>query len=208
MTRQISKQVLAKRIRETAREDVVAAFELQATYASILKRRGCKSEDSFLRSASFPHFVKLIRFGRETHVPDLVLYLKIMVAAERRPNTWINDHSYRLFLEIMNSQAAAPDMIEISAKTIQALAEKNEMGVPAYVLLMGVGEMLQLMRQRRLSPWIILNSDLFKRKIQESTPEEKEVIARLIDADYWTITMRDNGSALSLARRVSGVLEI
>ncbi len=208
MTRQISKQVLAKRIRETAQEDVVAAFELQATYASIMKRRGCKSEDSFLRSASFPHFVKLCRFGREVHIPDLALYLKIMVAADRRPNTWISDRSYRIFLETMNSQTAATEMIEISAKTIQSLAEKNEMRVPAYVLLMGIGEMLQLMRQRRLSPWIILNSNLFKRKIQEATPEEKEIIAKLIDADYWTIAMRDNGSALSLARRASEALEI
>lgn len=208
MTRQISQKVLAKRIRETAKEDVVAAFELQSTYSSILKRRGCKSEDSFLRSAGFPHFVKLIRFARETHVPDLPLYLKIMVAAERRPNTWINDHSYRIFLETMNSQAASTEMIDISAKTIQALAEKNEMRVPVYVLLMDVGEMLQLIRQRRLSPWVVLNSDLFKRKIQGATPEEKEVIARLIDADYWVVTMKNDGTALFLARKVSEALEI
>jgi len=208
MTRQISQRVLAKRIRETAKEDVVAAFELQSSYSSILKRRGCKSEDSFLRSANFPHFVKLSRFGREVHIPNLSLYLKIMVAANRRPNTWTNDHSYRIFLETMNSQTAANEMIEISAKTIQSLAEKNEMRVPVYVLLMGVGEMLQLIRQRRLSPWIVLNSDLFKRKIQESTPEEKEVIAKLIDADYWTVIMKDNGSALALARRASEALEI
>ena len=64
------------------------------------------------------------------------------------------------------------------------------------------------MRQRRLSPWIILNSNLFKRKIQEATPEEKEVIARLIDADYWVVTMKSDGTALFLARKVSEALEI
>lgn len=208
MARQISQKVLAKRIRETAREDVVAAFELQSTYSSILKRRGCKSEDSFLRSANFPHFVKLIRFARETHVPDLPLYLKIMVASERRPNTWTSDHSYRIFLETMNSKAASIQMIDISAKTIQTLAGKNEMTSPVYVFLMDVNEMLQLVRQRRLSPWVILNSDLFKRKIQAATPEEKEVIARLIDPDYWVVAMKSDGAALLLARKVSGALEI
>jgi hypothetical protein len=204
----VSDTTLAKRIRETTEREVLAAFEAQKVYNREMHRRGAKDPDTFIKTTSFTHFINLIRFAHEVHLPDIELYIKTMVAAKRSPNTWSSDRSYRVFLQKMNTSTNASDAIRISAKELQDLADALETTVTELVRDMAVSEMLQLIRQRRISPWLVLNCRSFKKKIMESDVSEQDLISRVIDPDYWTIIMAQNRRAIQLAKQVCEILEI
>jgi hypothetical protein len=206
--RKISDKVIAKRIREKNNQETVAAFEAQEVYNRLRHRRGCKNVDNFLRAASYPHFIRLIRFAKEVNLPDLEYYLKLMIAARRQPTTWCSDKSYRIFLQQINSAMAASEAIKISAKELQDLAEKLDLSVREMMKLMEIPEVLQFVRQRRLSPWIIFNSALLREKFENLDEGMQKTATGIMDPNYWTVIMQQNGKAVLLAKKVNETLEI
>ena len=207
-TKKISDEVLAKRIREKNNEEVIAAFEAHRTYNRLLHRRGCKNVDNFLQAASYPHFIKLVRFAKEVHLPDIEYYLKLMIASRRPPTTWCSDKSYRVFLQQMNSSTSAMKAIETSAHELQKMANKLDMSVKETVQLMEVPEILQLVRQRRLSPWLIFHSSVLKQKFTNLDEGMQKTATKVMDPNYWTVVMQQNGKAVLLAQKVNKELEI
>ena len=207
-TKKISDKVIAQRIREKNNKETVAAFEAQQSYNRLKHRRGSKDVDNFLRTPTYPHFIRLIRFAKEVNLPDIEYYLKIMIASQRQPTTWCSDKSYRIFLQQMNSSIAATEAIRISAKELQDLSERLDLSVREMVELMEVPEILQLVRQRRLSPWIIFNSELLKKKFEDADEGMQKTASGIMDPNYWTVIMQQNGKAVLLAKKVNEALEI
>jgi hypothetical protein len=207
-TKKISDKVIAQRIREKNNQETIAAFEAQKAYHRLRHHRGCKNVDNFLRTPSYPHFIRLIRFSKEVNLPDIEYYLKLMIASKRQPTTWCSDKSYRVFLQQINSSMAATDAIKMSAKELQDLSEKLDLSVREMVELMEVPEILQLVRQRRLSPWLIFNSDLLKKKFEALDEGMQKTATGIMDPNYWTVIMQQNGKAVLLAKKVNETLEI
>lgn len=204
----VSDKTLAKRLREKNEADVLAAFELQKTYNRLVRRRGCKNPDTFIASVNYPYFIKLIRFARDVKMPDIELYLKVMIKNDVKPGGWTHDRSYRLFLQKMDSVDEAIHSISVSAKELQDLAEKLDIGTEELFRLMTISEILQMVRQRRLSPWLLMQSKAFKNKLISADANMQDVSAKLIDPTYWTITMNQNNRAVLLAKQVCKQLGI
>jgi len=202
MAKKISDKVLAERLRSKDQESVVKAFELQKIYNRILRRRSSKNADAFIKTATYPHFIRLVKFAKDVNIPDIEYYLRIMATSKRNPTTWTSDRSYRIFLEKMNSSVSAYNSISISARELQKLAEKLSMTVPELVEEMDIGEMLQMVRQRRLSPWLILQSPAFKMKVAQADEGMQQTTSKIIDPTYWTVIMSQNSDAIILARKV------
>jgi len=108
----------------------------------------------------------------------------------------------------MNSSIAATEAIRISAKELQDLSERLDLSVREMVELMEVPEILQLVRQRRLSPWIIFNSELLKKKFEDADEGMQKTASGIMDPNYWTVIMQQNGKAVLLAKKVNETLEI
>lgn len=206
--KKVSDKTIARRIREKNNQEVVAAWEAQKTYSKLMHRRSSKDVDSFIKTPTYPHFIKLIRFAKEVNLPDLSLYLKIMITSKRPATTWCHDKSYRIFLQQMNSSVSAIKSIEISARELQNLADKLDLPVRKMIELMQVTEILQLVRQRRLSPWLIFHSKTLKQKFAELDAGMQKTASGVMDPTYWTIVMQQNGKAVILAKKVNELLGI
>jgi len=204
----VSDSTYAQRLRESNEIEVLAAFEAQKSYNRMIHRRGSKDVDKFIKTATYTHFIKLIRFAKEVHLPDIELYIKLMVNSKRQPNTWCNDRSYRVFLQQMNTSTNATDAIRLSAQELQDIAEKLNVSVQEAVDLMTIQEMLQMVRQRRISPWIVLNSKAFIEKIFGADASDRDAVSKVIDPDYWTIVMAQNRKAIQFSKQVCSMLEI
>jgi len=74
--------------------------------------------------------------------------------------------------------------------------------------LMQVTEILQLVRQRRLSPWLIFHSKILKQKFAELDAGMQKTASGVMDPTYWTIIMQQNGKAVILAKKVNELLGI
>ena len=46
-------------------------------------------------------------------------------------------------------------------------------------------EIIQLIRERKLSPWLLLRSRKFMTKVELMSTEEKSILEHLIRVDYW-----------------------
>lgn len=204
----ISDKVLAARLQEKDDETVIKAFELQKSYSRMQRRRQTRTMDDFIRTANYPHFIRLIKFSKDVNLPDVEYYLKLMLSAKRSPTTWTSDRSYRVFLEKMNASTSAFRSIDISAKELQSLARKLSMSVSGLVDAMTIGDMLQMVRQRRLSPWLILQSSAFSLMIAQADEGMQQTATKIIDPTYWTVIMSQNSDAVLLARKVVKALGI
>ncbi len=67
---------------------------------------------------------------------------------------------------------------------------------------MTIQEISAFIPNRKLSPWILLNSKVFRRKYMNASPDSKAAIGRSMDIEYWKIKMANNKEDTEFIREV------
>jgi len=149
-------------------------------------RRIVPNSKSFLHSKYFNSFFRFSQFVKRVQIPDIDAFIKMMKEKDISPTIWTNDQVYALFLEYMDRKVSPIRHAEITINTLFDLADEHDIDVSDIFDVVTPNEVIQLLRQRRLSPWILLNSTRFKQfYVDKTTAEERIVMESIIRPQYW-----------------------
>ena len=184
---------LKHRCKEMVREDEFASVAGQAawfyykTWMKMKHRSVVSSSSAFKKSKYFKTFYKFTDFVKKTQLPDVNIFIDLMVRTGIDPNYWANDAAYRKYLEFVTRQLPTRDLAKITIKTLFDIAEAAEVDVGEVFNVLTANEVIQLLHQRRLSPWVLLNSKKFaKFFINGTSSEERIIMESIVNPDYWT----------------------
>jgi hypothetical protein len=147
---------------------------------------------SFLHSKYYQPFIRFATFARQVRIPDPDLYITQMVALDMPPMLWTNDQVYVAFLEYMDKKVLATKNAQITIETLFDYAEA--LGCEIYDVFdhIDANECIQLIRQRKLSPWLLLKSDRFFTFLRKLSQDQKIVMETIIRPKYWAEKLKDN----------------
>lgn len=147
---------------------------------------------SFLHSKFYQPFIRFAKFAKQVRIPDPELYIQQMVNLDMQPTLWTDDRVYVQFLEYMDRKVPATKNAQITIETLFDFADALDCEIGEVFDHIDANEVIQLMRQRKLSPWLLLQSDKFKRFYANLSNEQKIHLGTIIRAKYWSKKLESN----------------
>lgn len=173
--------------------DGQSAWNYYMTWMKLQHRAGSPNSESFKKSKYFATFYNFTAFVKKTVMPDVGVFIDLMVRRRIDPKFWSSDAAYRKYLEFITRKLPVQDLCAITIKTLFDIAEKGGVDVNKVFSVLTPNEIIQLLHQRRLSPWFLLNSTAFaKFFINKTTTEERLIMQTIINPDYWTDRFKKN----------------
>lgn len=200
----------ALRLRDHKKNPIIAeqAFEIYKLFMRTNNRKGVGTIEKFIELVQYVHYHKFALFVKHVHIDDISMYLRAMRTNKRSPNLWSNNWSYCLYFEFLDKKKTPIDAIEDTISTLFDIAELADLSVAQLLIDISVPEVLLLMRQRRLSPWIMLHSTTFKNKLEKVDEVLQLEFIDMFDMDSWQVKFAKNPSAVALAKNLCGELGI
>ena len=164
---------------------------------------------AFRDSRYFNVFLKFVDFVRRAQLPDTDAFIELMVKQRIEPNLWTDERAYGKYLEWVTRVMATEKLIEITVKTMFDIADVAHVDVGDVFDNITPNELIQLLHQRRISPWILLNSKKFTEFFRDKTTSEERVIMEsIINPEYWMKRFKTHPDDLKLAKDCVTALEL
>jgi hypothetical protein len=167
------------------------------------QRRAAPSVETFLSSAYFTSFMKFSAWVRETGIPDPIKYVELMVGAKIAPALWRRNEAYQIYLEHFDKKTDPIVQATTTIETILTLAEQLECQPGEVFSKFQVGDILELIQQRRLSPWLLFCSMSFKQWYQGLHDADRSALMKHIGIDYWANRMESKPQAVKELREIA-----
>jgi len=191
------------RCKQMIRDEEFRSTEGQAAWLYYQKwmkayRRLVPNSKAFLTSKYFNSFYRFAKFVKAAKIPDVDVFISLMKDRDISPTIWTNDQVYSLYLEYIDRKMTPLRHVEITINTLFDLADDKDVNIDDIFSIVTPNEIIQLLRQRKLSPWFLLNSAKFKEFfINKTTSEEKIVMESIIRPKYWKDRFDSGGKILT-----------
>lgn len=147
---------------------------------------------SFLHSKYYQSFIRFAKFAKQVRIPDPDLYIQQMVNLDMQPLLWTNDQVYATFIEYMDKKVPANKNAQITINTLFDFAAALNCEIYEVFNHIDPNECIQLIRQRKLSPWLLLKSSKFFTFLGKLSQDQKIVMETIIRPKYWSEKLNSN----------------
>lgn len=162
-----------------------AALGYYQRWMRVMKRNP-PAASAFLDSKYFRTFMNFAQFVAKVSLPLPDKFIWLMHEKGYPPTMWTNDDAYTQYLEFLDRQADPMDQVSLSIKTLLNIADKHDIDISDVFTVVKAPELMQLIRMRQLSPWLLLHSAKFKKFFRDNmTDEQKIILETLINPEYW-----------------------
>ena len=168
------------------------AYSLYGTWMKMYKRSVPRTE-SFMVSRYYGAFIKFAEYIKQINLPDVDAFIQMMIEKDLSPHLWTNDKVYVQYIEFLDRRSTPIKQASITVSTLLKQADQHNIDVSFIFDALSPSDVLQLIRERRISPWILLVSGKFKRTVIEKwTLEQQQLLENLIRPMYWKLKFDKN----------------
>lgn len=149
-------------------------------------RRSVPAPDSFIQSRFFNTFIKFAKFAKKVSIPNVDGYIRLMSKRNISPTLWSHDQVYMMYLEHMEYNEDPMKLAEITIEALYEIADDNAVDIGNVFDVALPSEIIQMIRQRRLSPWILLKSPKFRDFFMKKASGQEQIIMQtIIKHTFW-----------------------
>jgi hypothetical protein len=127
--------------------------------------------ETFGESRLFSTFLKFAEYAKKTNLPKVGDFIKFMVEQKLSPTMWTSDSVYSMYLQRYDQLVPPERQFMESVEELQQLAVELGVKLPEIFEALGPSDIINLLRRRKLSFWLLLASGRF-RSYFTSLPEE------------------------------------
>ena len=148
-------------------------------------KRTAHSIEHFLSSRYYTSFINFAKQVKRLNIPDVNIFIRLMKDKKIQPNLWSRDDIYVIYIEYMDHKVSPLEQAQITINTLFFYADKLECDVGDIFTILNSDDVTQLLRQRRISPWLLLFSSKFQNLIRSASPEQQAVMQSIIRPQFW-----------------------
>lgn len=149
------------------------------------KKKTAPAVETFLTSKYYKPFVRFAEFVKKVKITEPELFIKMMNEKAILPSHWTMDEMYAYYLEYLDRRLSPKKQAGITVKTIVKVADAAECEIGEVFDVLAASDVIQLIRERKFSPWILLRSRKFMTKVELMSKEEQHILESLIRVEYW-----------------------
>ena len=152
------------------------------------QKKAAPNSSAFMNSRYFNAFIRFAEFVIAKNLPDVDTYIQMMIDESNSPSIWTNQMFYEAYLTYLDKKADPLHMLRISLETLRKYADDHDLGPDFSKIfdIIEVNEVIDLIRKRKLSAWLLLNSTKFGQYLRERVHGEQRVVLHtLIKPHFW-----------------------
>lgn len=185
------------------------AWEYYKLWMRLKHRTATSKSNTFKQSKYFYFFFRFVKFSKHVKMPDVDVFISLMVKDNIEPSLWENDAAYRKYLEFITRKLPAEDLVKITVKTIISIADAGDVEINEIFDVLEPNEVIQLIGQGRLSPWLLLKSRKFNEFfIKKTSNEERIIMETIINPEYWRKRFEQHPKDVKLVKKYIKELEM
>ena len=174
-----------KRAEESKSVEGQAAYSYYSKWMKAYQRM-VPNHESFLSSKYYMSFMRFTTHAKKTRMPDTDVFIKLMKEKDISPTIWTNDQVYSLYLEYLDRRATPSQQAKITIKTLFNISDSVNCEVSDVFSFLEANELIELLRTRQVSPWLLLLSSKFREfLVNKTTPEQRIIMESIIRPQYW-----------------------
>ena len=161
-----------------------------------------KTYEDFVKSPYYNAFVKFGSFMSNVNplYPDK--YIDWIIKSEVKLDKWCVEALYDKYVVDLIKTEQVEAAVERSINTMVAWGEKHSAGWNHYFSYANVNKIVYDIRDGKVSPWVMLNSDNGIRALQNMNDEQLQIIAPMVDIEFWSEHFRKNKTDVEFAKKV------
>lgn len=203
----LESRYLAHRCKQMSREQEFqspmgqAAWGYYQTWLRTMKRMPPPPK-SFLTSKYYRTFINFAQFVNKVDLPRPEKFIWFMVEKSFQPTMWMSDDVYVLYLEFLDYKVSPLEQAKLSVETLLNIADKNDIDVSKVFDVMHPQDLIHLIRTRKLSPWLLLNSKKFKQYYAgKITSEQRIMLETMVRPEYWGKKFAEHTKEIEIIKR-------
>lgn len=168
-----------------------------------LQKKRVPDDRTFISSTFYNSFMKFARFVKKTQLPFPDEFMKFAISKNYPPTFWTYNDIFLEYQEHLNTVVPMEKHIEKTFETIFDLADIFDCKSGDIFNYLEANDLLILLRQRKLSPLVLLVSAKFYdyiEKVKSDHPELYTIISTNIRYNYWQKRLQDNPTSLKTVR--------
>lgn len=187
-----------------------AAFFYYKKWLLLSKKNSHVTEETFLKSKYFLSFIKFIKFSNTVMLPDRLSYITYMIKFSILPIHWCMTDMYISFIKYLDVTYTPLQHVEQTIKTLTELSTIFNCTIDNVFRHLKSGDCINLLRSRKLSPWLLLLSAKFKTYIAtDLTKEQQNLISEtIINPNLWNKRFTNNSNDVAIIKKTVSDLKL
>ena len=161
-----------------------AAYSFYCTWMK-LKRYSQPSSAAFLESKYYRQFLKFAQLVADAQISKPERYIELMVSAEIMPPLWCRDACYAVYIDWMDKLEKPMDQVASGVSFLLDVCEKENVTMDTVFKHLGAQRLISLVRQRKLSPWLIFCCQSFSVFVRDIDKHQLSALNLIVNASYW-----------------------
>ena len=161
-----------------------------------------KTYEDFCKSPYYNAFVKFGSFMSNVNplYPDK--YIDWIIKSGIPLDKWCREELYDKYVLDLIKSESVESACERSVQTMVDWGHKNSAAWNHYFSYANLNKIVYDVRDGKVSPWVLLNSDNGIAALKKMVDEQLDTIAPMIDPEYWTKQFRNNREDVDFAKNL------
>lgn len=184
-----------------------AAYSFYSKWMKAYKRT-VPDVAAFLISKYYMSFIRFAKYVKSVKIADVDDFINLMKDRDISPTIWTNEQAYSIYLEYMDKTVPPSKQAEITINTMFKIADSADVDIKEVFTTLHPSDVLQLIRERRFSPWVLLHSKEFEKMMLKCSKEQRKLFGDLMRPNYWRMKFSQKPETVELMRRYNKELGI
>lgn len=173
-----------------------------------LKKHSQPGADAFLESKFYRTFINFAQLVVDANISRPDKFMELMIEAEVAPVLWCREQCYALYLEWTDKMSDPLDEVQQSLNYLFDICDKEEVGIKTIFNHLGPQRVLSLVRQRRLTPWLLFCSPSFGAFLRTIDKTQLKVFNAVVNASYWGNRFQTERAIIANIKTIINELEL
>jgi hypothetical protein len=172
-------------------------------------KRKVPTIEVFMTSQYFNAFVRFAEYVDKVKLYSPDLFIKLMKELDISPTLWCDSELFDVYQSWLDMRHDPMDHVNTTVETLFNLTEIfNCQTVKDALFKLHPREMIQLIRNRKISLYVVLCSKVFKEVISRMEAHDKHEMSRLLNVDYISKKFDSDKKLLTDVKTIVGELGI
>jgi hypothetical protein len=157
---------------------------------------------AFMESKYYRAFINFAQMIIDANIARPEIYMDLMIAGSILPILWCRDSAYAIYLEWSEKLVDPLEQVQDSVNYLFDICEKENIKISNIFVSMGAQRVLSLIRQRRLTPWLLFCSPKFGDLLR--TLDKSQLIAfnSVVNGTYWSNKFQSEKSTIIAIKEI------
>jgi hypothetical protein len=167
------------------------------------KRFSQPSSAAFLESKYYRAFINFAQLVIQANLSNPNKFISLMVEGNILPVLWCRDSAYAIYLDWSDKISDPLDQVQDSISYLIDIAGTDNIDLEKIFTHLGPNKVLSLIRQRRLTPWLLFCSAKFGDFLKTLDMSQLKAFNQVVNSAYWAERFKTERAAIDNIKHIA-----